>query len=733
MQRHFSTLFILLISLTVLQAQSKQLTLKDVTGGRTSRSNSIAGVKWISGGTKFSFIKFDSEKKQNVLCEHDVETGTEMEIISSAELTEKSGGTFSIHNYMWSPDENYLLFSGVLPARSLKTGGTFYIINVKNKSTVLYVESEEEQAILKFSPDSKKIGFVRGNNIYTADISTGLITQYTFDGSENILNGKFDWAYEEEFSIIDGWEWSPDSRSIAFWRMDQSKIPDIHIAKWDSVNLNFHKMRYPKAGFPNAEVKIGTINISDGNINWMDLGNDNDIYVPRIKFTSDPGLLSVQRLNRLQNHMELLFFDIKTGKSTTVVDEKSETWIDVYDDLSFLTKEKKFIWTSDKDGFKHIYLYDYTGKLLNQITSGKWEVIEVTAVDDKRGLIYYISNERGRRFKDLYSIKINGKDKKRISEEAGVHSINMSSGSQYYIDKYSNANTLASTFLMRSNGIKIRDLITADMSVYADYNLPPAEFFTFRTSDYFELDAFIVKPADFNMMKKYPVLIVQYNGPGSQSVSDSWGASGLWERMLTQNGFIIVGVDCRITAGRGNIHKKYAYKNLGYWETNDLIETVKYLRGLTYVDSENIGIWGWSYGGYTSALAILKAADYFKAAVAVAPVTHWKFYDSIYTERYMSTPQLNPDGYESSSPLNYADKLKGKFLLIHGTGDDNVHFQNSVKLVEKLIESDKQFNTMFYPEKDHGIYGGNTRHQLYEMVTRFLIEHLKNEKVSNTL
>lgn len=731
MKRVLGLLFILCFLASISYTQTKKLTVKDAVSNRIFRSNSLVGVKWIDGGKKFSYIKYDFEKKQSMLMEYEAATGIEKEIIAENDLVERNNSSYHINTYMWSPDEKYLLFSGVLPARSVKTGGSFYIVNVLDKSTVLYLESEQEQANVKFSPDSKMIGFVRGNNIYTAEISSGKITQLTFDGSESILNGKFDWVYEEEFSIIDGWEWSPDSKSIAFWRFDQTNVPEIQIAKWDSVNLNFLQMNYPKAGFPNSEVKIGNVTIGNGKITWMELGEEMDIYIPRIKFTNDPRSLAVQKLNRLQNNLQLLLFDVQTGKSKILVDEKSDTWIDVYDDLTFT--KKNFIWTSDRDGFKHIYLYDISGEVISQITSGKWEVIELTAVDEENGIIYYRSNERGRRFKDLYSIKINGKEKKRLTESSGSHSITMVSNSDYFIDRYSNANTPPSTYLMNIDGNKIRDLAVSDKNALEEYNLPEAEFFTFKTNDNIELDAFIVKPTDFDENKKYPVLIVQYNGPGSQSVNDSWGTPGLWEKMLTQYGYIIVGMDCRITGGKGNIHKKYAYKNLGYWETNDLIETVKYLNQFSYIDSKNIGIWGWSYGGYTSALAILQAADYFKAAVAVAPVTHWKFYDNIYTERYMSTPQLNSEGYEKSSPLNYTDNLKGNLLLIHGTDDDNVHFQNSVRLVEKLVYSNKQFRTMFYPGKDHSIYGGNTRLQLFEMITQFLFDSLKNENVKEIM
>ncbi|MGE5683459.1 MAG: DPP IV N-terminal domain-containing protein, partial [Bacillota bacterium] len=523
---------------------------------------------------------------------------------------------------------------------------------------------------------------------------------------------------------IDGWEWAPDSRSIAFWRLDQSNVPEVQIAEYDSLYFNFIKYRYPKPGAKNSTVKIGVVDIETKKTSWMDTGNEDDIYIPRIKFTRNPKILSIERLNRLQNHLELLFCDVVSGKSRVVIDEKAPQWINVNDDLNFLKNSDEFIWGSDADGFYHLYLYDYTGKLIRQVTKGNWVVKAVSSVDEANKRLYYTSNERGRRFTDLYSVSFEGRDKKRLTEDPGTHTVSISTDSRYFIDRYSNINSLPSTSILKTDGSHISTVIEADNRPIKDFRLTQAEFFNIRTSDNVDLDAFIIKPSDFDSSKKYPVIIVQYNGPGSQSVSDSWGSAALWDHLMAEKGYIVLCVDARITGGKGRQAKAWAYKNLGYWEMNDLTEAAKYLRSLSYVDGERIGIWGWSYGGYTSASAILRASDYFKAAIAVAPVTSWKFYDTIYTERYMSLPELNAEAYESSSPLNYADKLKGKFLLIHGMADDNVHFQNSVELVNRLIGANKQFNVMYYPGRDHSIYGGNTRVQLYDMMTEFFLKNL---------
>ena len=544
------------------------------------------------------------------------------------------------------------------------------------------------------------MGSYSGNNIFTVDIISGKETQLTFDGSDVILNGKFDWVYEEEFSIIDGWEWSPDNKTIAFWRLDQSNVPEYKIPTYDSLYMNFIDTRYPLPGSKNSLIKIGAVDVQNGRTEWMDLGENEDIYIPRIKFTANANLLSIQKLNRAQNDLQLLFFDIHSGKANLVLEEQDSCWIDIYDDLTFLPDGKHFLWSSDKDGFHHIYYYDYSGKLLNQVTEGKWEVKELLGVDEKNQTVYYTSNERGRLYDDFYSVKLDGSNEKRITESAGDHEINLAPDSKSFIDIYSNANTMPATILYKSDGEKLRELVKPDMTAFESFQLPDIKFFTFTTSDGVKLDAYMIKPVNFDESKRYPVLIENYNGRGHQSIIDTWGRGNIWERMLTQKDFIVMDVDCRITGGRGKSYKKLAYRNLRKWEVNDLVETVNYLKTLPYIDNKNVGIWGWSYGGYTSALTILKASEYFKPAIAVAPVTHWKYYDDIYTERYMSTPELNPEGYQESAPLNYADRLKGKFLLIHGTADDNVHFQNSVELTDRLIQANKQFSVMFYPGKE---------------------------------
>lgn len=728
MKSIYRNIFLLLIVLFQFQSsgQKKVFFVEDIYSKREFYGSSLRSVQWFDDGNKFSFIKYDSTSKSMAIFQYDVLTDEENVLISSNELKiPNSDETITIMNYKWSPNEKYILFTDLLPARDIKSGGTFYIYDLVNKNIIRVIKSEQEQMNAVFSPDGNKLAFVRGNNLYVIDIASGVEKQLTKDGSEEILNGHFDWVYEEEFSIIVGFDWSQDSKSIAFWRLDQTNVPKINIAKWDSLYFNFLEMHYPKAGAKNSIVKIGVVNIEDGNTQWMALGDETDIYIPRIKFTNDPNILSVQRLNRLQNKLEFLLYNVKSGRGDLLFNETDSAWVDINDNLYFLRDNKRMIWTSERDGFNHLYFYDLKKKLVSQITKGNWEVNDLFSVDEKNELIYFTANERGTIYKDLYSINFNGENLKRITELSGYHSINFSSNNEYFIDVFSNANSLPSTILCKSNGENMKALIAADMSVFQDYGFSQMEFFKFTTSDGVELNAAMIKPVDFDSTKKYPVLFYNYSGPGSQIVQDRWGGiNHLWHEILAQRGFIIFMLDNRGTGGRGKAFKNLVYKNLGNWEVNDQIEGAKYLSTISYVDTARIGIWGWSYGGYMSALTLLKGADYFKVAVSVAPVTDWRFYDDIYTERFMSLPELNPEGYNNSSVLNFTDKLKGKLLLIHGTGDDNVHFQNSVALVKKLISENKQFQTMYYPEKDHGIYGGMTRIHLFNMITDFILKNL---------
>jgi len=555
-----SSIFLLILFAFLATAQ-KQLTVEEIFTNGIFYGNPLVGVKWFDGGKKFSFLKYDESSSTISLFEHDVETGKEKVLVSGNKLNPITAGdeaeeSFVIKNYEWSPDEKYILFTGLLPARSVKTGGTFYLYDLESDKFFLLAESEEEQVNAQFSPDGKKLGFVRGNNLFVIDIESEKEAQLTFDGSEIILNGVFDWVYEEEFHIIQAWEWSPDANSIAFWRFDQSHVPLIKIARWDSLYFNFDEMYYPKAGSSNSIIQIGVVEINSGRTNWIDIGDEKDIYVPRIKFTTEPDKLSILRLNRSQNKLDLIFANIKTGESKIILSESDSAWISVSNDLTFLKDGKYFIWSSERGGYKHLYLYDYEGNLINQITSGNWEVDKEISVDENERKIFYSSNERGTIYKDIYSIGLSGKGKTLISKRLGNHEINMSPDCKYYIDKYSTANSLIETSLYLVNGNEVRELRIPDMSFFDNYNFSPMEFLSFTTTDGIELNGAIIKPYDFDESLKYPVLIYNYSGPGSQRVKDSWGGIDyLWHQLLAQKGYIIFIIDNRGTGGRGKAFK----------------------------------------------------------------------------------------------------------------------------------------------------------------------------------
>ncbi len=720
---------IFVLSCAVLLAGEKEWTLKDIWSGGKFSGKSVRGIQWMSDGKSYTYLENDTISKSTAVMQFFVKDQSKKLIVNGSQLKLNSDDpTFKFTTYQWSPDEKKILFVSAPPEKQylsrLTPAGNFFLYEIGTKSFTRLSNVDVPQYNQKFSPDGKKIGYVRGNNIYVYDIATAKETQITSDGAEHIINGKFDWVYEEEFGISDGWQWSPDGSAIAFWRLDENRVPEYTLTEWDSTHPSLTTMRYPKAGDPNSIVKIGVYNFANGSMTWLDLGSNNDIYIPRIQWTREKNILSVQRLNREQNFIELFFYNTTSGQQKLIVSEKSDTWVEVHDDLHFL-KNGTFTWASERDGYRHIYRYKNDGTLINQVTKGEWDVDAFYGVDEKNGLVYFTSSELSPMDRQMYSCKLDGSKKKQLTRTAGTHSANFSPSYETFLEYYSNNSTPTQIRMVRNDGKELYVVEANENGALKEYTLPQTSFFTFTTTDSVTLYASLIKPQNFDSTKKYPVLVYTYGGPGSQVVRNSWGgANYLWYSMLVQKGYLIFMVDNRGTGARGTKFKTITYKNLGTWEVNDQIEGAKYLASLSYVDKNRIGIWGWSYGGYMASMTILLGADYFKTAVAVAPVTNWKFYDNIYTERYMGTPLNNPEGYAASAPMNHAGKLKGKFLLIHGTGDDNVHFQNSVNFVNALENANKQFSTMYYPNKNHGIYGGTTRLHLFTLITNFIFENL---------
>jgi dipeptidyl-peptidase 4 len=632
-----------------------------------------------------------------------------------------------IASYSFSKDEKkILLAANPKPIFRRSFTADYYLYDIDSKNLTTLFGGVQEPTL---SPDGTKIAYGKDNNLYVYDIATKATEQITTDGQKNtIINGITDWVYEEEFAFVRAFDWSADGSKIAYIRFDESQVPEF------SMNI-FHKdlypkvetFKYPKAGEKNSTVSLHLYDVVTKAKRDVSLGNYSDFYIARLKWTNDANVLSAQILNRHQNNLDLIFVDGKTGSAKVVLNEKDKAYVDVTDNLTFL-KDNGFIWTSEKDGFNHIYVYDRNGKLKNQVTKGNWEVTSYYGFDEKNKTVFYQSTENGSINRDVYRIGLDSKNKVRLTGQTGTNDATFSPNFQFFINNFRNATT-PSVYTMNDakTGKSIRTIVSNEAlsTKLKTYDLPSKEFFVLTTPKGHKLNAWIIKPKDFDASKKYPVFMYQYSGPGSQQVDNGWnGADDYWFYMLSQQGYIVACVDGRGTGFKGADFKKVTQLQLGKYEVEDQIDAAKVIGDYPYVDRSRIGIWGWSYGGFMSANCILKASDVFKMAIAVAPVTNWRFYDSIYTERYMHTPQENASGYDDNSPINFAKNLKGKLLLIHGSGDDNVHVQNTMQMMEALIQANKQFDSQIYPDKNHGIFGGKTRIQLYNKMTAFIQQNL---------
>ena len=632
-----------------------------------------------------------------------------------------------IDSYTFSNDEKQMLIANATtPIFRHSFTADYYLYNLTTKALTKILERVQEPT---FSPDGTKVAFARENNLFVYDIASKEITQVTTDGKKNaIINGITDWVYEEEFAFVRAFDWSADSRKIAYIRFDESEVPEFSMNIYQkNLYPTVETFKYPKAGEKNASVSLFVYDVAIKSSKAINLGNYSDFYIARMKWTSDANVLCAQVLNRHQDNLDLIFVDGTSGAAKVVLNEKDKAYIDVTDNLTFL-KDNSFIWTSEKDGYNHIYLYDKTGKLKNQVTKGNWEVTSYYGFDEKSKTIFYQSVENGSIVRDVYKIGLDGKNKVKLSQQTGTNEATFSPDFTYFINTYSSAIIPAAYTLNSSkDGKQVQSIV--DNTTLSDklkkYDLPNKEFFELTTEKGNKLNAWMIKPKDFDATKKYPVFMFQYSGPGSQQVANHWlDTNDMWFMMLSQQGYIVACVDGRGTGFKGAAFKKCTQLQLGKYEVEDQIDAAKVIGNYSYVDKTRIGIFGWSYGGFMASNCLFKGADVFKMAIAVAPVTNWRFYDSIYTERYLQTPQENASGYDENSPINHVSKLKGNFLLVHGTADDNVHVQNSMQMIEALIQANKQFDWAIYPDKNHGIYGGKTRIQLFNKMTNFIKEKL---------
>ena len=715
------TLFVLTTFSVVAQ---QKITVEDIYTG-AFRTKGMDALQSMKNTNQYTVLNSDRTTRTQQIDLYDFATLQKVAtLLDSKNFPELKDG---IDSYTFSNDEKQVLIANNSnPIFRHSFTADYYLYNLTTKTLTKVLEQVQEPT---FSPDGTKIAFAKENNLFIYDIASKNSTQITTDGKKNaIINGITDWVYEEEFAFVRAFDWSTDSKKLAYIKFDESEVPQFSMDLYKKdLYPTAETFKYPKAGEKNALVSLHIYNVS-GNISKpINLGNYSDFYIARMKWTNDANLVSVQVLNRHQDNLDLIFVDATTAVAKVVLNEKDKAYVDVTDNLTFL-KDNSFIWTSEKDGFNHIYLYDKTGKLKNQVTKGNWEVTSYYGFDEKTKTVFYQSVEKGSILRDVYKISLDGKKKVKLSSQVGTNAATFSPDFTYFINTYSSA-TVPPTYTLNSSkdGKQAQEIVnnTALVDKLKKYDLPNKEFFELTTEKGHKLNAWMIKPKDFDATKKYPVFMFQYSGPGSQEVANNWlDTNDMWFMMLSQQGYIVACVDGRGTGFKGSAFKKCTQKELGKFEVEDQIDAAKVIGNYAYVDKSRIGIFGWSYGGFMSSNCLFKGADVFKMAIAVAPVTNWRFYDSIYTERYMTTPQENASGYDDNSPINHVSKLKGNFLLIHGTADDNVHVQNSMQMIEALVQANKQFDWAIYPDKNHGIYGGKTRIQLFNKMTNYIKEKL---------
>ncbi len=722
--RSLPFLVLFLTVLSTLTAQQKNISLQEIWGG-AFRTQGLDALHSMNNGKEYAVLNYDRQNKVSTVDVYDYKTGDKVRtLLNTSELK----GINHVISYEFSKDESKILFTTELRKVYRRSSlGTYYVYDIATKQ--IYLVSNNQIQEPTFNNDGSKIAFGFENNLYIKDLKTNETLQITKDGNKNaIINGITDWVYEEEFAFVRAFEWSTDGDRLAYIKFDETEVPQFNMDLYGmELYPSADTFKYPKAGEANAKVSLHLYDLASAKTSKVDLSNYNSYYIPRLLWTKDNNVLSVQLTNRHQNILDLVFIDASNNTSKLVLQEKDAAYVDVTDNLTFLNGNS-FFWTSEKDGWNHIYQYDKNGKLLNQVTKGPWEVTAYYGFDQNTGRVYYQSSENGSVNRDVYSILPSGKNKARLTQQTGSNAADFSANFTYFINTFSDANTpYVYTLNDARTGKQLREIKNnnALKSQLASYKISPKEYSTIKINGE-DLNMYMIKPIDFDESKQYPLFLYQYSGPGSQNVSNSWmGANDYWHQMLAnEHGIIVACVDGRGTGFKGRDFKKMTQKELGKYEVEDQIAVANKLSELPYIDANRTGIWGWSYGGFMSSNALFQAPDTFEMAIAVAPVTSWRFYDSIYTERYMQTPQENASGYDNNSPLSHVDGLKGKFLLVHGSADDNVHVQNSMRLIEALVQANKQFDWRIYPDKNHGIYGGNTRLHLYTLMTDYIKNNL---------
>ena len=720
-------LLALLFTAGLLPAQTKTITLDDVWRNYTFYPRGVSGFNFLQDGRSFTRLE------DNQVVRYDLTTGNRTGVLIDGAALAEGTDFGGIDSYRFSADEGKVLLGSQREQLYRRSSQSyFYVYDVATEAlTPVYPDKKHRLATL--DPTGQRVAFVVDNDIWIKTLADGKLTRVTDDGAVNqIINGAADWVYEEEFAFSRAIHWSPDGERLAYLKFDESRVPEFTYTDFhDGMYPEYNTFKYPKVGEENSTVSLHVYGVADGNTRDLLRVNDSatDVwhYLPRVQWTTAGHQLTAQRMNRHQNEAQLLLFDLKAGTERVVLKEASKYYVDVHDNLTFLEDGKAFIWTSERDGFNHIYLHrlDGTGEP-RQLTSGKWDVTNFYGLHD--GQLYFQAAKSSPLRREVYVKSVNGRDLPRpLAAKPGVNAAQFSDTYDYFVLTHSTINSPPTVTVMDGRGQPVRQIIdNMDLSQRtAAYGFRPVEFFSFTTPEGTELNGYLIKPAGAAAGKKHPLLMHVYGGPGSQQVMDNWrGQNMAWFQMLVQRGFAVAVVDNRGTGARGEVMKKRTYLELGKQETEDQIYAAQHLGKMDFIDADKIGIFGWSYGGFMALHCILQGSDVFAAAISVAPVTNWKWYDTVYTERYMRTYAENKDGYDKNSPIHYADRLKGDLLLVHGMGDDNVHFQHTAEMAAALIRNNKQFDTYFYPNKNHGIYGGLTRLHLYTKMTDFLMESI---------
>ncbi|MGH9774861.1 MAG: S9 family peptidase [Candidatus Acidiferrales bacterium] len=740
----FPAIFFLAAGLCVQRAQAqspnghgKELTIERIFGRPGLNGTPTRGLEWAPDGTRLSFYHATEDHRME-LWVMDAASGDHRVLVSADKLasllqppkepqSQATGlGRRPPEDYFWAPNGNALLFA---------SNGELVWLDLESLKATHLLAGDSAVADVKISPDGHWASYVQDHNLWIVSTAGGEPKQLTRGGSELFREGELDWVYPEELDLSTAYWWSPDSQHIAYLEMDERKVTKFPLVDYLTVTGETRMEDYPKAGTPNPTVRVGVVGVDTGKTQWITTGDNADIYLARVNWLPDNQRLAIQRLNRAQNRLDFLLASIDSGQSQSIFSESDPYWINISDDLHFFSDGTRFLWTSERGGFRHLYIYDIAGNSLEQLTKGDWAVSGFQGfgpgsesglvVDEKNGFVYFSSNKDDVTQTQLYRLSLKDKSIERVTQGEGTHFIEMSPNAQYFVDLYSTSTAPARTELYRSSGRHIATINENKVPELAEYHLSPVEYLTVTAADGTKLYASMLKPPDFDASKKYPVLVSVYGGPHAQLVRKAWGGpTFLWHQLMAQKGYIIFTLDNRGSYGRGHNFESPIYHHFGKLELEDQLAGVRYLKSQPYVDGSRIGIWGWSYGGFMTLNAMVNGGGTFKAGFAGSPVSDWREYDTIYTERYMGTPEENSDGYHDSSPYNQAAHLQGKLMIACGTGDDNVHFGNTIEFLENLIAADKWAEVAIYPNRGHGISDPPARIQLFQHVTRFFLDNL---------